>query len=114
MGMYSSSQFFGAFAGGTAGGYAHQNWGNQGVYIIVMLVLVLWLLLAITMKKPEYLSTYLLNTQNVSVEQLLAVEGVFEATLIDNENQSGTVAYLKVKKHILDEEKLLSLAVSDS
>jgi MFS family permease len=114
MGMYSSSQFFGAFAGGTLGGYAHQNWGIQGVYITVLLVLMLWLLLALTMKKPGYLSTYLLNIQNVSVEQLLAVEGVIEATLIDNESKSGAVAYLKVKKRILDEEKLLSLAVSDS
>ena len=113
MGMYSSSQFFGAFAGGTIGGYAHQNWGAQGVYITVLLVLMLWLLLALTMKKPGYLSTYLLNIQNVSIEQLLAVEGVIEATLIDNENKPGAVAYLKVKKRILDEEKLLSLATSD-
>ena len=113
MGMYSSSQFFGAFAGGTAGGYAHQNWGIQGVYITVLLVLMFWLLLALTMKKPGYLSTYLLNIQNVSAEQLLAVEGVFEATVIDDDNGGGAVAYLKVKKRILDEEKLLSLAASD-
>ena len=113
MGMYSSSQFFGAFAGGTIGGYAHQNWGIQGVYLTVMFVLVLWLLLAITMKKPSFLSTYLLNVEDVSVEQLLAVEGVIEATLVDDENESGVVAYLKVKKRILDEEKLLSLATSN-
>jgi MFS family permease len=113
MGMYSSSQFFGAFAGGTVGGFAHQNWGIQGVYVTVLLVLMLWLLLALTMKKPGYLSTYLLNIQNVSIEQLLAVEGVIEATVIDDDNGGGAVAYLKVKKHILDEEKLLSLATSD-
>ena len=114
MGMYSSSQFLGAFAGGAIGGYAHQTWGITGVYITVLLALGLWLLLAVSMKKPRYLSTYLLNVQNISIEQLLAVKGVVEATLIDDENESGLVAYLKVKKHILDEEKLLSLAVSDS
>ena len=113
MGVYSSSQFFGAFAGGTVGGYAHQLWGVQGIYYVVILALTLWLLLALTMKKPLYLSTYLLNVNNVSVEQLLAVEGVIEATLIDDEKESGVVAYLKVKKRILDEEKLLSLATSD-
>ncbi len=113
MGMYSSSQFFGAFAGGVVGGFAHQTWGIQGVYMTVLVVLGLWLLLAITMKKPGYLSTYLLSVNDVSIEQLLAVDGVVEATLIDDENESGQVAYLKVKKRILDEEKLLSLAVKN-
>ena len=113
MGMYSSSQFFGAFAGGALGGYAHQTWGVQGVYITVLIALSAWLLLALSMKKPKYLSTYLLNVQGISIEQLLAVEGVVEATLIDDENDNGQVAYLKVKKRILDEEKLLSLASSN-
>ena len=113
MGVYSSSQFFGAFAGGTIGGYAHQTWGVQGVYITVLIALFFWLLLAVTMKKPSFLSTYLLNVDDVSVEQLLAVEGVIEATLIDDENETGLTAYLKVKKRILDEEKLLSLAVNN-
>jgi MFS family permease len=113
MGVYSSSQFFGAFVGGSVGGFAHQHWGVQGIYYVVILALSFWLLLALTMKKPSYLSTYLLNVDNVSVEQLLAVDGVIEATLIDDEKQSGIVAYLKVKKRILDEEKLLSLATSD-
>ena len=113
MGMYSSSQFFGAFAGGALGGYAHQTWGVQGVYITVLIALSAWLLLALSMKKPKYLSTYLLNVQDISIEQLLAVEGVVEATLIDDENDNGQVAYLKVKKRILDEEKLLSLASSN-
>ena len=113
MGLYSSSQFLGAFFGGAIGGYAHQTWGITGVYITILAALACWLILAITMKKPGYLSTYLLNVQNVSIEQLLAVKGVVEATLIDDENESGSVAYLKVKKHILDEEKLLSLAGSN-
>jgi hypothetical protein len=77
------------------------------------------------MKKPGSLSTYLLNVRDVTVEQLLAVEGVVEAALIeeqpvvdwvddkDADNRPLTVAYLKVKKRILDEEKLLSLAASD-
>lgn len=113
MGMYSSSQFLGAFAGGAVGGYAHQTWGIHGVYSTALAALICWLLLAITMKKPGYLSTYLLNVENVSIERLLAVDGVVEATLIDDENANGQVAYLKVKKHILDEEKLLSLARSN-
>ena len=113
MGIYSSSQFLGAFAGGTIGGYAHQSWGIPGVYYTVLAVLSLWFVLAMTMKKSKQLSTYLLSVNDVSVEQLLAVKGVVEAALVEEEKDMGFVAYLKVKKHILDEEKLLSLATSE-
>jgi MFS family permease len=113
MGIYSSSQFLGAFAGGSIGGYAHQYWGIIGVFITVIVVLAVWLIFAATMKKPGYLSTYLINVDAASVDQLLAVDGVVEAALIDDEKQSGTVAYLKVNRRILDEEKLLSLAATD-
>ena len=113
MGIYSSSQFLGAFAGGSIGGYAHQHWGIAGVFITVIVVLAIWLIFAVTMKKPGYLSTYLLSVDDAGVDQLLAVEGVVEAALIEDEKQSGTVAYLKVNRRILDEEKLLSLAAKD-
>lgn len=112
MGVYSSSQFLGAFAGGSIGGYAHQLWGISGVYYTVLAVLSLWFVLALTMKKPKQLSTYLLSVNDVSVEQLLEVKGVVEAALVEEDQEMGFVAYLKVKKHILDEEKLLSLATS--
>ena len=110
MGVYSSSQFLGAFAGGSLGGLAHQYWGVEGVYFTAVGALLFWLLLAATMKKPVHLSTYLLNVNNVEVEQLLAVPGVAEAVLVQEPDRSSAVAYLKVEKRILDEEKLLSLA----
>jgi len=113
MGIYSSSQFLGAFAGGSIGGYAHQHWGIAGVFTTVIVVLAIWLIFAATMKKPGYLSTYLINVDDASIGQLLAVDGVVEAALIEDEKQSGTVAYLKVNRRILDEEKLLSLAATD-
>ena len=113
MGVYSSSQFMGAFLGGSIGGLAHQYLDIQGVFVVVFAVLVFWFVLAVTMKKPSYLSTYLLKVGDTSVEQLLAIEGVVEAALIDDEQGNGRVAYLKVKKRILDEEKLLSLAAPD-
>ncbi|MBE9568069.1 MAG: MFS transporter [Proteobacteria bacterium] len=112
MGVYSSGQFFGAFAGGSIGGLAHQYLGIDGVFITVLAVLTVWLLLAVTMKKPSYLSTYLLKVEGITAEQLLAVAGVVEVSLVDEADASGQVAYLKVKKRILDEEKLLSLAAS--
>jgi len=118
MGMYSSSQFFGAFAGGAIGGSAHQFWGINGVYYTVLAALLLWLVLAITMKKPVYLSTYLLRLKldgekHASVEELLAVAGVAEAAIVHNEHTPEPVAYLKIQKRILDEEKLLSLGITE-
>lgn len=116
MGVYSSSQFFGAFAGGALGGGAHQLWGVDGLYYTVLAFLVFWLVMAVTMKKPTYLSTYLLRLRGdgehkVSVNELLAVEGVFEASIIQNEGEPTPVAYLKVEKGKLDEEKLFALGV---
>ena len=104
MGVYSSSQFMGAFAGGTVGGLAHNTWGVDGAYMTALAMLSIWLLIAIYMKKPRNLSTYLMNVADVTEQNLLAVRGVVEATIIKDEG----VAYLKVQKNILDEEKLLS------
>nr|MDA3870627.1 MFS transporter [Gammaproteobacteria bacterium] len=106
MGVYSSSQFMGAFAGGAAGGLAHNHWGIDGAYSAALAMLLIWLLIAIFMKKPRNLSTYLMKVTGVSPQQLLAVRGVAEAAIIETEG----VAYLKVEKRILDEETLLSYA----
>ncbi|MBT8127438.1 MAG: MFS transporter, partial [Gammaproteobacteria bacterium] len=117
MGVYSSSQFLGAFAGGLAGGAAHGLWGIDGLYMSVIAVLLLWLLLAASMQQPRYLSTYLLNvgvreTSEIDglTRQLAAVTGVAEVSVIAAEG----VAYLKVEKHVLDDEKLLSFMVTDN
>jgi MFS family permease len=117
MGVYSSSQFMGAFAGGVVGGAAHGLWGIEGLYISVFAALLVWLLLAASMQQPRYLSTYLLNIgiRNESeiaglTRQLAAVTGVAEVSVIAQEG----VAYLKVEKHVLDDEKLLSFVVTEN
>jgi len=111
MGVYSSSQFMGTFSGGLVGGAVHGHWGVDGLYFMVLLVLLLWLLVASNMRQPRYLSTYLLNVgvRNESdvpglTRDLAAVTGVAEVAVIAGEG----VAYLKVEKHVLDDEKLLS------
>ena len=109
MGVYSSSQFLGAFAGGAVGGLAHGAWGVHGVYYMASTIVLIWFFIALTMAKPRYLSTYLLKVDNVKESQLLAVEGVVEASIIQ-ETEVDNVAYLKVDKSILDEEKLLSFS----
>ena len=115
MGMYSTSQFLGAFAGGAMGGLVYQHGGATGVYLMCLLVITAWLLLAITMKNPRYVSTYLLNIGKIDpaesaamVARLVMVQGVAEATI---EAEEG-IAYLKVDLHVLDEGKLLQYSIN--
>ena len=107
MGVYSSSQFLGTFVGGAVGGLAHDVWGIDAVYLVALTMLLIWFIVAVFMKKPRNLSTYLMKVADVSEQELLAVTGVVEAAIVKEEG----VAYLKVQKDILDEEKLLSMAV---
>jgi len=117
MGVYSSSQFLGTFAGGLAGGIAHGQWGIDGVYLTILAVLLLWLLLAVSMQRPRYLSTYLLNVgvqqeSDVSAltRRIAAVAGVVEVSILADEG----VAFIKVEKHVLDDEKLLSFRADNN
>jgi len=107
MGIYSTSQFLGIFAGGIVGGWVHAQYGLASVYLLCAVVAGAWLLFALSMKRPRYLSNYLINIGRQSrqeaqelVAKLTAVQGVAEAVVVDD------VAYLKVEKHALDEEAL--------
>lgn len=50
MGVYSSAQFLGAFLGGISGGFLHQYYGSEAVFIICALLIFIWLILALSMK----------------------------------------------------------------
>jgi len=109
MGVYSSSQFLGTFSGGALGGMAHNLWGIDSVFLLALMMLSIWLLTAIYMEKPGNLSTYLMRVSAVNEQDLLKVTGVIEAAIVKEEG----VAYLKVQKDILDEDRLLSMAVAE-
>ncbi len=117
MGIYSSGQFFGAFAGGALGGISYQHWGSSGVFLVCTLGILVWLVIAIGMKNPRYVSTYLLNVGKIApgsanelIAQLVAVRGVAEATI----DVEAGIAYLKVELHALDEAKLYKYSVNKS
>ena len=117
MGVYSSSQFLGAFLGGVLGGYSHQVAGAQGVFLMSSAVLLLWLLIAYTMKNPRYVSTYLLkigviepSQVNQMVSTLVSVQGVAEAAIVPEEG----IAYLKVELHALDKQALLKYSINET
>ncbi len=115
MGVYSSSQFLGIFIGGLIAGKLSDLYGFETIFILNIVIIAIWFLLAISMAQPSYLSTQLLNVGNISeseanalVSQLLNIRGVAEATVIA---QDG-VAYLKVNKQELDQDSLWQYSTS--
>lgn len=52
MGVYSTSQFSGAFMGGLTGGWVHQHYGTTAVFVTSALITLIWLLTAQGMQVP--------------------------------------------------------------
>lgn len=115
MGVYSSSQFFGAFLGGVIGGWLHHHYADSALFIFCAALIVLWAGLALTMRQPRYLSNHLLSIGALSQEEagelsqrLLQIPGVAEAVVIIEDQ----VAYLKVDRKTLDAAALDELSMA--
>jgi len=109
MGVFSSSQFIGAFLGGLLGGLAHEQFGPEAVYLLAGCSALLWLGVVTTLRPPENLSSHVLSLGVLPAEQeptlraqLLAIPGVEEAVVAIDEG----VAYLKVDNGRLDWARL--------
>lgn len=114
MGVYSTSQFLGIFAGGALGGATYQHWGVDGVFVLGAIVAAIWLLLATSMRHPRYLATYVLRLPDVTPDSARSAEaelgnipGVAEANVVPDEN----VAYLRVDRATLNEERLRAFSL---
>jgi MFS family permease len=112
-GLYSSMQFIGIFAGGVVGGWADQHGGSSAVFALTAAMALLWLLAAVTMKQPSYLTTRLVvigEGHAADAETLAArlrqVPGVAEAVVIAEEK----LAYLKVDSKRFDAAQAEALA----
>ncbi len=112
MGMYSSSQFFGAFLGGVLGGYIESQYPEQDVFFAMSLITLFWFIISLSMKKLKKSKSYSFATSfsdeqqaNDIAEQLINMPGVYEATLVHSE----AVAYLKVDEKTVDIEKIKTL-----
>lgn len=117
MGVYSTSQFLGAFCGGVVGGYLYGHTGVAGVFGFCALAAALWWLWARTMAPPRYLSSYMISLGESRADgegaetarrerELLALPGVAEAIVVMEEG----VAYLKVDSRTVDYGRLDRLA----
>jgi len=105
MGIYSSSQFLGAFAGGLIGGVIATTFSENAIFIVMAGASLFWLVAALGMKPLKKSKSYSLST-TISCEQqaeeiadqLINMPGVIEATLVHTE----AVAYLKIDDKVAD------------
>lgn len=116
MGAYSTSQFLGVFLGGLTGGTLSEFYGLSGVAAFNVGLLVVWAGLAITMKKPNFFTSYLLNVGEVTEKEALEiikglslVAGVVDVTVIAEDG----VAYLKIDKKLVNMDELHRFAVAE-
>ena len=105
MGIYSSSQFLGIFAGGTIAGIVYQFTGSQGVFIINGLVSLLWVTVTFYLQPHVYQLTLILNYDNnihnatSLAKQLSSLTGVDDVVIADKES----TIYLRINKAVYKE-----------
>ena len=116
MGVYSTSQFLGAFFGGVLGGWLFGAVGMQAVFALCAVLAVVWFFVAATMQSPRYLSSHLVRVGQINDEQarhlvgeFTKVTGVAEAVVIPADG----IAYLKVDLRALDRDALKAFSVEE-
>ncbi|MGO9135474.1 MAG: MFS transporter [Methylovirgula sp.] len=111
-GVYSSLQFLGIFLGGVGGGFAFAWRGATGVFIFTLTLAVIWLMVAIMMRKPGRYTNYMLHLKTVDLQSIGALEsklksapGVIEAVIVPDE----AVAYLKIERGKFDADTVAQI-----
>jgi MFS family permease len=112
MGIYSSSQFFGAFAGGALGGVIASRFGEHTIFLVMSVISLIWLFISFGMaplKKSKNVS-FSVNVKSEKqadkvADDLINMPGVIEATIVFSE----AVAYLKINEKLADMEQIKRL-----
>nr|WP_255568203.1 MFS transporter [Aestuariicella albida] len=108
-GIYATCQFLGAFAGGLVGGWVLQQHGTVAVFEVCGFMVLLWLLAALTMRSPRYLSGVQVTLDEAQFatasQQLAALPGVVEVVLIEEEK----TAYLKVDPSVFQRDSIAEI-----
>ncbi len=100
MGIYSSSQFLGIFAGGASAGIVYQFTGSQGIFIVNSAIALLWVAVAFYIKPNVYQVTLILTYNNTKhnaaslANQLKLLPGVHDVVVAHEES----TIYLRINK----------------
>lgn len=112
MGIYSSTQFMGIFVGGSLGGLLFDHFQFIGLFGFCAAVAAIWLIIAISMKHPPYLSTCIFTLDVAKREQienikqfLTAQQGVAEVAVFEQEK----LLYVKADRQIVTKDQLRKL-----
>ena len=112
MGVFSSVQFLGAFFGSAMGGFLMQFYGGNAVLVFAVVMLLLWLAVASTMRAPRPLATRIYHLQEIGEDAartmqlaLAQLRGVSEVLVVANEQ----IALLKVEISGFDEDAVENL-----
>ena len=117
LGVYSTSQYLGAFAGGIAGGWLLGVGGEHVALAALTGLCFAWVLIAIGLREPRRLSVEQLpigpvdrDSAETLTVRLLAVPGVIEAVVVAEER----IAWLRVDRRHLDRSSLHALSSAGS
>jgi MFS family permease len=109
MGVFSASQFFGAFCGGLLGGSALAESNYQAAFLQVAWLPVIWFVVAMFMARPKSLVSRIVSLRDMDDSSLSAfsqdvraLPGVKEVAIYIEDR----VAYLKVDKRDFDDQLL--------
>ncbi len=96
MGIYSTSQFLGAFLGGVTGGLVAYHFRYEYVFLMVAVLILLWVIAAATMRAPRHLKSLviqLLPAETIVINNFVGVvSGVCDVVIIPDQQ----LAYFKV------------------
>lgn len=96
MGIYSTSQFLGAFLGGVTGGLVAYHYRYEYVFLMVAVLILLWVIAAATMRAPRHLKSLviqLLPAETIVINNFVGVvSGVCDVVIIPDQQ----LAYFKV------------------
>jgi len=109
MGVFSSVQFLGAFFGSAMGGLLMQRYGGNAVLVFAVLMLLLWLVVASSMRPPQALLTKMYHLPEMDEDaagklrqSLAQLRGVKEVLVVAGEQ----IACLKVEMGGFDENAI--------
>ncbi len=111
LGVYSTFQFLGAFAGGAVGGYTLQAAGSGGVFAVCIAVAMVWMLIAFTLEAPKNFTNLVFtlgddeNQWRPTLQQIECAKGVEELLLLEEER----TVYLKVDEQLFNKDLLAPL-----
>ena len=108
-GIYSTCQVLGVFGGGALGGWLLQHHGANVVFLLNAVLILIWLIVASSMKPPHFLASVLIplrgQDHQTLAARLQAVDGVAEVVIVASEN----TVYLKVDQRRVDRKQLAAI-----